>query len=146
MDKLMNSICERMNIALQDRFVTEGYKSGGITQTAYVYTRRGAKCSIKLAKVDYFDYVDYGRRAGAKQPPLWAILDWMNRYNIHDAKMKDRSLAYIIARAIGHNGIKPKHLTKEADRIYLAMSKGYSAAYNKDLAIELSKRIKKRGK
>jgi hypothetical protein len=52
--------------------------------------------------------MEYGRRPGAKPPPVAAIRPWVI------AKFGDASLAYVIARSIGRKGIKPRRFLKKA--------------------------------
>lgn len=54
---------------------------------------------------DYIIYIDKGRRAGSKPPPVRVIYDWVKRYNIGD---KSLSLAFAISKSIAKNGIKPR--------------------------------------
>jgi len=52
--------------------------------------------------------MEYGRRKGAKPPPVAAITPWVI------AKFGDASLAYVIARSIGKKGIKGHFFLKRA--------------------------------
>jgi hypothetical protein len=52
--------------------------------------------------------MEYGRRPGAKPPPVAAIMPWVV------AKFGDGSLAYVIARSIGRKGIKPHYFLRKA--------------------------------
>lgn len=52
--------------------------------------------------------MEYGRRAGAKPPPVDAIRPWV------EDKIGDGSLAFVIARSIGRKGIKPHRFLKKA--------------------------------
>jgi hypothetical protein len=57
-------------------------------------------------KRPYVDYVEYGRPAGAKRPPVNAILRWMKAKGIHATNMK--RMAEGIARNIAKRGIKAR--------------------------------------
>ena len=72
--------------------------------------------SLNILSNDYFYYVDQGRKPG-KQPPIFKILQWMDFKNIRPISTgipknrfglprADRSLAFLIARKIGRDGIK----------------------------------------
>jgi len=64
--------------------------------------------SIEVWAYEYAIYIDSGRRVGAKRVPLWALVDWIKRYNIGDGSISVNSLAFLIQRAIFENGIKPR--------------------------------------
>lgn len=63
--------------------------------------------------------MEYGRRAGAKPPPVAAIRPWVAD------KLGDASLAFVVARSIGRKGIKPRKflwkafLARQADVVAL---------------------------
>jgi hypothetical protein len=52
--------------------------------------------------------MEYGRRAGAKPPPIDAIRPWV------EDKLGDGSLAFVVARSIGRKGIKPHYFLRRA--------------------------------
>lgn len=69
--------------------------------------------SVVFNLPDYWKYVENGRRAG-KQPPLEAILNWITVKPIVPKPIRNRvpstkQLAFLIARKIGNEGIKPTH-------------------------------------
>lgn len=77
--------------------------------------------SVAITALDYFDVVDGGRRKGAKAPPTDAIIKWMKVRKIkgRDKRgrfIKDKSTAFLMARAIGKNGIKPTFVLKKSIR------------------------------
>lgn len=67
---------------------------------------------LKILANDTFNFVDEGRRPG-KQPPIKPIQNWVNRKGIKIKNYSDRQTAFIIARSIGENGIKPLRLKKQ---------------------------------
>lgn len=85
-------------------------------------TTGGWVVSISLA--DYWKYVENGRRAGAKMPPLPAIENWIKVKQIipHSITLKSGKtviptipqLSFLIARKIGRDGIPPKPLFKNS--------------------------------
>jgi hypothetical protein len=78
--------------------------------------------AIAITGEKYLGVVDGGRRRGAKPPPSGAILKWMSVRGIkgRDKKsgkfIKQKSAAFLIARAIGKNGIKPTFVIKKSLR------------------------------
>lgn len=64
---------------------------------------------ITIIYPDYGFYVNSGRRAGARQPPTSAILEWLMRRNIRPLQGQSLGqLAYIISVAIAMRGIPPR--------------------------------------
>lgn len=56
----------------------------------------------------YIVFVDSGRRAGAKMPPIDAIIKWLRKKNIAPLNKNIRSTAFLIARSIKEQGIAPR--------------------------------------
>jgi hypothetical protein len=63
---------------------------------------------LKINAPEYLKYIDEGRRPNSKQPPISAIIPWVRRKGIVVQGAKnERQSAFVIARAIGKNGIRP---------------------------------------
>lgn len=78
--------------------------------------------SAVLNVEDYWKYVEYGRRAGGKLPPISAILKWIQvkpvipRPDTLSGKVPTQAqLAYLIARSIQQNGIPPTHALRDTN-------------------------------
>jgi hypothetical protein len=57
----------------------------------------------------YAQFVEEGRRKGAKQPPSTAIKEWIQQKGISKpSKYSLDSFAFVIARSISRKGIKPR--------------------------------------
>lgn len=66
-----------------------------------------------LLLVEYYIYIEGGRRAGAKPPPLRPILEWVKKNRIQFRDKRGRfltftSTAIIAQRGIAKNGIAPR--------------------------------------
>jgi hypothetical protein len=68
---------------------------------------------IDFYYIDYGDYVESGRRKGARMPPPSKLLNWIKIKKIPRFRDKKgrfisyQSQAFLIARSIGKKGIKP---------------------------------------
>lgn len=79
---------------------------------------------ISVSLADYWKYIENGRRAGAKMPPVSAIENWIKVKQIipHSMTLKSGKtvvptipqLSFLIARSIGQRGIPPKPLFKNS--------------------------------
>lgn len=79
---------------------------------------------ISVSLAEYWKYIENGRRAGAKMPPVSAIENWINVKQIvpHSMTLKSGKtviptipqLSFLIARSIGRRGIPPKPLFKKS--------------------------------
>ena len=58
---------------------------------------------------DYVVYVEGGRKAGKKMPPISAIAEWASRKNITN----DNKVVWAIAQAIVRDGIPPRPFIQE---------------------------------
>lgn len=67
--------------------------------------------SIDLWSLDYFKYVDKGRKPG-KMPPMKSLTGWVSKhFNVSYKKLN--SLTFLIARKIGKKGIKGRNILKD---------------------------------
>lgn len=79
---------------------------------------------ISVSLAEYWKYIENGRRAGAKMPPVSAIENWIKVKQIipHSMTLKSGKtviptipqLSFLIARSIGQRGIPPKPLFKNS--------------------------------
>lgn len=64
---------------------------------------------------DYIQYIESGRRKGAKMPPVEPIVKWAKRHGIST----DNSTIWAIRKAISRDGIRPRpifeHVMEELD-------------------------------
>lgn len=59
---------------------------------------------IHLLFNNYIEYIESGRKAGSKMPPISAIRDWALRKGLP----VDNQTLYAIAKAIARDGIQPR--------------------------------------
>lgn len=98
---------------------------------------------VKLELLEYWKYVEYGRKAG-KMPPISAIKQWIEVKPIIPRPMKNgklptiNQLAYLISRKIGLEGTKGRGVLSErienANRVFW---EDIEDAILKDLGIQL---------
>ena len=73
-----------------------------------IKTGFGTSYTLKVIAEDYLKYVDEGRKAGSKAPPIKPIQEWAR------VKGLPEGLAFPIAKSIGINGIKPTNVIQRA--------------------------------
>lgn len=122
--------------ALSDfgQFIVDNYKSqleaehmnnGELYKTiSYSVSTVNSGWVISVSLADYWKYIENGRRAGAKMPPLPAIENWIRVKQIipHSMTLKSGKtviptipqLSFLIARSISQRGIPPKPLFKNS--------------------------------
>lgn len=95
--------------------------------------------AVDISLLDYWRYVEYGRRPG-KMPPISAIEEWIKIKPITPSAYggkkvpTTRSLAYLIARKIGLEGIKPRgNFAGTQEALLRAFDKDLSEAVAQDV-------------
>jgi hypothetical protein len=84
---------------------------------------------FKIGSLDYLQYLDGGRRAGARKIPVQIILKWIKKKKIRPRNAKGQfksmtlnQLAFVIQRSIFNIGIRPRNILKksfqEIDKLY----------------------------
>ncbi len=70
-----------------------------------------SKVSLEVTLNAYWRWIEHGRGPG-KQPPLDAILEWVNKTQLQNEAAGEgitaRQMAFLIARKIGREGTEPK--------------------------------------
>ena len=113
---------------------------GGLAQSIRVETKvYGQRVALEVSMLEYWEFVEEGRRKGAKQPPQQAMLDFIRDRGLkvelsnkstkkikslknktvkkglkqvsRDKKLK--SLAFLIGRSISRKGIAPTHFASK---------------------------------
>lgn len=109
------------------------------------YTIRDNTVIINIP--DYAVYIENGRRAGATPPPVAVILRWIQRKRIRGRNrtngrfITNNQLAFMIARAIGRNGIRPRPFLRDAtNELETTVAETFAIQFS-DLIDENIKRI-----
>ena len=143
-ERVLNEFAQSIVDTYKDKI--QEYSSGKLYNSITFRTSitgKGLKITIRLA--DYWQYIEYGRRKGAKMPPIKAIKDWIEVRNIVPRPMKlqggktevptTESLAYIIARSISRKGIKARpYMQQSIDENMDAFLRDLSVAVEADIA------------
>jgi len=162
--EIIASFEQRFIDALQDSLVkydkaTPGSLWQSVKATTKIY---GQKITLEISMEDYWKWVDEGRKAGSKQPPIEPILKFIRNRGITPkliAKNKGlkkskrkvinkeaqyRSLAFIIARGIKKHGIKPTHFATEVmeGNLLKEFKADITKAVGRNIKIEIDKEIK----
>ena len=102
-----------------------GYQDGQLYRTlSYSVSTGTGGWVISVSLENYWKYIESGRRAGAKFPPLDAIEKWINVRQIipHSMTLKSgktvipsvKQLSFLIARKISRDGIRPRPFFKQS--------------------------------
>lgn len=117
-EKLINAI--HASLEKHDR-VARGQLWQSVKAETKIY---GQAIVLEVSMLEYWKYVEEGRRKGAKAPPLDAMLNFIRDRGIkvRDKKVKKskqsleskrKGLAFVLGRAIKKKGIKPTHFLAE---------------------------------
>ena len=80
-----------------------------------MYAKASGNIVIQLLLNDYVQYIESGRKAGSKFPPIEAIRKWAKK----KLGKEDNSTIFLIRRKIVEDGIKPRpFMYKVLDTIY----------------------------
>lgn len=149
---------ENLTLVLNDfgKFLVEEYKDNLILEdvnasdnlynsVTYMVERNNKTFEVKLSLADYWKYVEGGRRAGGKFPPVSAIERWIEVKPVLPRPMSNgklptnKQLAYLIGRKIAIEGISPKPLLQRSvDDVWNNMREFISEALAKDLQKEIN--------
>lgn len=122
-ESLLNSFAQTIVNRYRDK-ISE-YASGKLYKTIdYTITSQNDSYLVTINLEEYWKYIEKGRRAGAKMPPISAIENWIKIRKILPRPVTLKSgrqrvptvqqLAYVIARSIAKQGIKPRPFMSES--------------------------------
>ena len=121
-EALLNSFAQTIVNRYKDK-ISE-YASGKLYKTIdYTITSKSDSYLVTINLEEYWKYISYGRRPGAKMPPVEAIENWIKVRKILPRPVTLKSgkqrvptiqqLAYVIARSISRRGIAPRPFMRE---------------------------------
>ena len=149
---------ENLTAVLNDfgKFLVEEYKDKLILEdvnasdnlynsVTYMVEKNNTTYEVKLNLMHYWKYVENGRRAGAKMPPISAIEKWIEVKPVLPRPMANgklptnKQLAYLIARKISIDGIAPRPLLQQSvDEVWRSMQEFIAEALAKDMEKEIN--------
>ena len=122
-EALLNSFAQTIVNRYRDK-ISE-YASGKLYKTIdYSITSQNDSYLVTINLEEYWKFIEKGRRPGAKMPPVSAIENWIKVRKIIPRPVTLKSgkqrvptvqqLAYVIARSIAKQGIKPRPFMSES--------------------------------
>lgn len=127
--EVLNRFAEALVTEYKSYLAHANYSQGELYKTIDVHAVRvvGDNFIVQLDLAEYWKYIEYGRRKGAKMPPITAIENWIKRRGIipRPIQLKSgktvipstKSLAFVIARSISINGIKARPFMKNSIKL-----------------------------
>lgn len=99
-----------------------------------MYAKASGNIVIQLLLNDYVQYIESGRKAGSKFPPIQPIVQWAKKRGIPT----DNSTIFLIRRAIAEDGIRPRPFMY---KVLETIDKKWDGEWPSDLFNELTKII-----
>ena len=104
------------NVGINAKVGVNTLTNSSIYKTLSVRATNDGDLVFDIILNDYIQYIESGRRKGAKFPPVEPIVEWCRKKGIPT----DNSTVFLIRRAISRDGIKPRpilaHVFEEFDR------------------------------
>ena len=99
-----------------------------------MYAKASGNIVIQLLLNDYVQYIESGRKAGSKFPPIQPIVQWAKKRDIPI----DNSTIFLIRRAIAEDGIRPRPFMY---KVLETIDKKWDGEWSSELFNELTKII-----
>ena len=98
---------KQMVMAIQDRLIRDNTNASGNAINSL--THEATENTLTIMGNRYIEAIDQGRGAGKRMPPVSNILQWIKSRGITQMtstkrKMRDKDLAWVIARKIAREG------------------------------------------
>jgi len=101
----LQPLIEQINKILKAVLGSMGLGNSRLANSVLI-RRVGNGFEIKFS--EYAHFVDSGRGANKRPPPVRVIVEWIERNGIFAANLTTLQLAFAISRSIGKKGIKPR--------------------------------------
>jgi hypothetical protein len=128
-EKLFVTFAQQV-VDLQKNFLVSNGKiaSGDLVNSiSYEYKEGRRGFSIDFLADEYYNFVDQGRRAGARFPPPRPIAEWIKEKRIRPRDgISVEQLTYLISRAISKNGISPTPFIEASQNAIFKFSENQS--------------------
>lgn len=115
----------------------------------YIVEENDNAYEIDIELEDYWKYVNDGRKAGGKFPPINKIEEWIRKkpiipYRGRSGKLPSiEQLTFLISRKIAKDGIAPSHFMDKAVEVSMKdFEKDVQNALSADIGNELKSEIK----
>lgn len=107
LDKLGQAYVQELKAQLKKM---DGVLTGRLLESiSYEVKNTSDGYTLQIYMEDYGEFVNSGRRKGAKMPPPAAMMNFVRQANIRPRPGQSlESVAFAIGRSISLNGIKPK--------------------------------------
>ena len=122
--RILDDLGDFLDKALANTLKKQGKESSGALMQSFRHVVRFEldKIVVEGQMLFYGEFVDKGRKPGAKGVPVQALIDWLKRKKIESDITKAKSMAFAIQKKIKADGIKPTNfvenmLTENAAKI-----------------------------
>ena len=142
----MGIIGEKVTDTMIDTLISKGKLATGDLvagiQHSETFDQQDNEFVTTIKIPGYGKYVNEGRRAGAKMPPIQPILEWIRVKRIRTPQYTQPQLAWAIAKSISIKGIRPTPFIENSIEFALTnfqdeIKKGAVEGLTKDLAVTL---------
>ena len=150
-EALLNSFAQ--TIVNRYREHISEYARGKLYKTIdYTITSQNDSYLVTINLEEYWKNISYGRKPGSRMPPVSAIENWIKVRKIIPRPVALKSgkqrvptiqqLAYVIARSIAKNGIRPRPFMRESiNQTIEDFTSKLSAAIREDVLENLEQKL-----
>ena len=144
--QFLNDFGKELADKYQRKIVNDDAVSSGklLNSIRYIFNKNNTSFEISMEMAEYWKYVENGRKSG-KFPPISAIREWVSVKKVmprpYNGKLPtENQLAFLIARSISKNGIRPKPIFNDTlDNAMNDFENGLEDAFTKDIENEMDK-------